>query len=130
MVQSYASRISWSFSRDNGLLGSRYWRQIHPQLGVPLNAGIMITLWTAACGCLYGIISRIFLTNFWCSAFMMLSYIVPIICMLIRGRNSFKHGPFWLNSVGYAANVLTIFWTIFCLVFSVSPLANQLLKTI
>ncbi|VVT46453.1 uncharacterized protein SAPINGB_P001221 [Magnusiomyces paraingens] len=129
MVQSYASRISWSFSRDNGLLGSRYWRQIHPQLGVPLNAGIMITLWTAACGCLYMASSAGFSSLISGAVlFMMLSYIVPIICMLIRGRNSFKHGPFWLNSVGYAANVLTIFWTIFCLVFFCFPFSKPVTK--
>ena len=33
-----ASRVVFAFARDNALPGSRWWKQIHPRTGTPVNA--------------------------------------------------------------------------------------------
>jgi choline transport protein len=50
-----------------------------------------------------------------------LSYSVPIACLLLRGRDSIHHGPFWLGRLGLVANVVTLLWTLFTLVMYSFP---------
>lgn len=120
--QTWMARLCWSFCRDNGLPGSKYWSVIHPTLGVPLNANFMSCIWVAICGCLYlvsntGFNSMVVGTI----AFLMLSYAIPVVCLLMKGRNNIPHGPFWLGSLGYVSNVITVLWTVFACVFYSFP---------
>jgi choline transport protein len=56
-----------------------------------------------------------------CITFLLLSYAIPIIAFLIKGRNTIKHGPFWLGKIGLFANIVTLCWTLFALVFFSFP---------
>jgi amino acid transporter len=55
---------------------------------------------------------------------MYASYVVPIICMLLYGRNDETHkpGPFRLGKTfGVFTNVISIIWLVFIIVFSTFP---------
>lgn len=120
--QTWQSRLAWSFSRDRGIWGSRYWSRIHPTLGVPLNAHILSVVVSAALLCLY----MASLTAFnsmvsACVVFLYLSYLVPTVNLLIRGRRSVPWGPFWLGLWGHIANWVTVLWALFTTIFFSFP---------
>lgn len=50
---TWQARLMWSFARDRGLPGSRYWSVVHPKLGVPINAHTMSVFINAVLGLLY-----------------------------------------------------------------------------
>ena len=52
-----------------------------------------------------------------------ISYSVPVICLLIRGRNTIPHGPFWAGPFGLFSNIVLIAWTLFTLVLYSFPSA-------
>ncbi|CAE6406507.1 unnamed protein product [Rhizoctonia solani] len=119
---SWQARLAWSFSRDHGLPGSKWWSVVNATTGVPLNAHLMSCVWVALLGCLFIASSTAFnsiITG--CLAFLYLSYSVPVACLVIRGRSRFQHGPFWLGSFGLVCNVVLLGWTLFTLVFFSFP---------
>lgn len=58
-----------------------------------------------------------------CIVLLYLSYAIPVICLLIRGRSNINHGPFWLGRVGMVANIVLLMWTLFTLVMYSFPYA-------
>ena len=119
---TWQARLCWSFSRDHGLPFSKYLSTIDPKLGVPLDAHLFSSFWVAILGLLYLASSAAFnamVTG--CITFLLLSYLVPTLCLLFRGRNNIRHGPFWLGGFGLFANIVTCFWAIFALVFYSFP---------
>lgn len=119
---TWQSRLCWSFSRDNGLPFSKYLSVIDPKLGIPLNAHLFSSVWVAILGCLYLASSTAFNSMVvGCITFLLLSYLVPTACLLYRGRDNIKHGPFWLGKLGLIANWVTCAWAIFALVFFSFP---------
>merc|ERR1712187_873088 len=56
-----------------------------------------------------------------CITLLYISYTTPILCLWYRGRNNIRHGPFWLGTWGLIANIVTLLWTIFCLVMYSFP---------
>lgn len=50
-----------------------------------------------------------------------LSYSVPVVCLLIKGRNNIAHGPFWLGKAGLVANIVLLAWTVFTFVMYSFP---------
>ncbi|KAF8001957.1 hypothetical protein HF325_002922 [Metschnikowia pulcherrima] len=76
----------------------------------------------AVLGCLYLASSTAFNSMVvGCITFLLLSYMVPTVCLLYRGRNNIKHGCFWLGKLGLFANVMTIAWALFALGFYSLP---------
>lgn len=119
---TWQARLCWSFSRDNGLPGSRYWSKVNPKLGVPINAHIMSCCWVAVIGCIYmGSTTAYNALVTACVIFLLLSYVIPTIFLLIKGRNSISHGPFWFGKFGFVCNCILIIWTIFAFVFFSFP---------
>lgn len=59
-----------------------------------------------------------------CIVLMYLSYAIPVICLLIRGRSNIKHGPFWLGNFGLFSNIVLLLWTLFTLVMYSFPYAK------
>ncbi|CAE6405799.1 unnamed protein product [Rhizoctonia solani] len=115
---TWQARLAWSFARDRGMPGSRYWSVVHPKLGVPLNAHAMSCIWVAVLGCLYIASSTAFnsmVTG--CLIFLYISYSIPVGCLLVRGRCTLQPGPFWLGKLGLIANIVLLCWTLFTLVF-------------
>lgn len=119
---TWQARLCWSFSRDNGLPFSKRLSIIDPNLGVPLNAHLFSSFWVAILGLLYLASDAAFNSMVvGCITFLLLSYLVPTACLLYRGRKNIVHGPFWMGTLGFIANCITIFWAIFALVFFSLP---------
>ncbi|KAG8713548.1 hypothetical protein FRC08_013118 [Ceratobasidium sp. 394] len=119
---TWQARLAWSFSRDGGLPGSRFWSVVHPKAGVPINAHLMSCAWVAILGCLHLASTTAFnsiITG--CITFLYLSYSIPVACLLLRGRTTLEHGPFWLGRAGLVANIVLLGWTLFSLVFFSFP---------
>lgn len=121
-VHTCQSRICWSISRDNALPGSKYWSQVHPKTGVPVKAHIFCCSLCAIVGCMYMASSTAYNSMMVGTiTFLLLSYCVPVVCLLWRGRDTIEKGPFWLGKVGLVANWVLIAWTIFTIVFFSFP---------
>lgn len=118
---TWQARLCWSFARDNGIPGSRWWSKVDPRLGVPFNAHLMSCVWVAILGCLYmGSVTAFNAMVTGCIIFLLLSYLVPTACLLYRKRR-IAHGPFWLGKWGWIPNLVLTGWTIFATVFYSFP---------
>src|SRR5699024_187255 len=56
-----------------------------------------------------------------CIVLLYISYSIPVVCLLIKGRNNIKHGPFWLGKVGLFCNIVLLAWTLFTIVMYSFP---------
>ncbi|KAF2115006.1 amino acid/polyamine transporter I [Lophiotrema nucula] len=119
---TWQSRLCWSFSRDRGLPFHRLWAQIHPTLDVPLYAHALGCFLNAVLGCLYlASYSAINSIITGCIVLPYVSYAIPVICLLVRGRDKIRPGPFWLGKYGYIANFVLLGWTLFTVVMYSLP---------
>ncbi|CAH0021320.1 unnamed protein product [Clonostachys rhizophaga] len=119
---TWQSRLCWTFARDGGLPFSLSLAKVHPRLDVPLNAHITSCILDAILGCLYLVSTTAFnaiLTG--CIVLPYLSYAIPVLCLLIKGRNNIKHGPFWLHSFGWVSNIVLLMWVLFTFVLYSFP---------
>ncbi|EUC34808.1 hypothetical protein COCCADRAFT_35627 [Bipolaris zeicola 26-R-13] len=122
---TWQSRLCWSFARDRGVPGHRWLAQVHPALDVPLYAHAASCGVVAVMGCLYLASLTAFNSMIAaCIVLLYLSYAIPVICLLLRGRNNIDHGPFWLGPWGAVANVVLLVWTLFTLVMYSFPYAK------
>ncbi|EER34261.1 choline transport protein [Candida tropicalis MYA-3404] len=113
----WASRIVWSFSRDNGLPLSKLWAKVDSRTGNLVNAHTMATFWVAVIGCIYlGSTTAFNSILVSCVTFLLLSYLIPTAFLVFK-RNEIKHGPFWLHGFGLISNIGLICWAIFAFVF-------------
>lgn len=118
---TWQSRLCWSFSRDRGLPFSNCWSKVNSRMGVPLNAHLMSCGWVGIIGFLYLASSVAFNSLITaCIAFLLLSYSIPVICLLLK-RRQIAHGPFWFGKLGLFCNIALLAWTVFCLVFFSFP---------
>ncbi|KAL1792586.1 hypothetical protein ACET3X_009093 [Alternaria dauci] len=122
---TWQSRLCWSFARDRGLPAHRWLARVHEGLDVPLNAHLVSCVIVAVMGCLYLASLTAFNSMITaCIVLLYLSYSVPVVCLLIRGRDKIAHGPFWLGRVGLFANIVLLVWTLFTLVMYSFPYAK------
>lgn len=121
-AHTWQTRLCWSFARDKGLPFSKHLSVVDPNLGVPVKAHLFSTFWVAVLGILY-LFSDVGFNSMVTGgiSFLLLSYIVPVISLLYRGRNNIKRGPVWYGKLGLVANILTMIWAIFALVFFSFP---------
>lgn len=119
---TWQSRLCWSFARDRGLPGHQFLSKIDPRLNVPFIAHSSSCFIVGLLGLLYLGSSTAFNSMVTaCIVLLYISYTIPVICLLIRGRDNIKHGPFWLGRFGLAANIILLCWTLFCLVIYSFP---------
>jgi amino acid transporter len=104
-----ASRATWAFARDGAIPGSKLWRTVNPKLNVPLNAMMLSMAVQLILGLIYFGAPVAF------NAFsgvgvicLTLSYAVPILISLIRGRKQVKEGQFYLGALGTFCNVVAL----------------------
>ncbi|KAF1939146.1 amino acid transporter [Clathrospora elynae] len=122
---TWQSRLCWSFARDRGLPAHRWLATVHKGLDVPLNAHCVSCGIVAVMGCLYLASLTAFNSMITaCIVLLYLSYAIPVVCLLIRGRNKIPHGPFWLGPVGLVANIVLLIWTLFTLIMYSFPYAK------
>ena len=56
-----------------------------------------------------------------CIVLLYLSYAIPVVCLLIKGRNNIAHGPFWMGPIGLLSNIVLLLWTGFTFVMYSFP---------
>ncbi|PWY86488.1 amino acid transporter [Aspergillus sclerotioniger CBS 115572] len=119
---TWQSRLAWAFARDRGMPGHQWLSQVNKKLDVPIAAHTASCFIVAVLGLLYLGSSTAFNSMVTaCISLLYISYSIPVICLLYRGRDNIKHGPFWLGKWGLFANIVTLAWTLFCLVMYSFP---------
>ena len=119
---TWQTRLVWSFARDRGVPGHQWISQVNHTLDVPLHSHNVSCFIVGVLGLLYLGSSTAFNSMVTaCITLLYMSYTTPILCLWYRGRNNVHHGPFWLGKWGLAANIVTLLWTIFCLVMYSFP---------
>jgi choline transport protein len=119
---TWQSRLCWSFARDNGLPFSGFLSQVDDKLGVPFNAHLVSCLIVSVLGFLYlGSVTAFNSMAAACIVLLYVSYSIPIFCLLVKGRENVRHGPFWLGWVGKVANWVLLGWTVFTFVMYSFP---------
>ncbi|KAJ9637966.1 hypothetical protein H2204_004556 [Knufia peltigerae] len=120
------SRTFWAFARDEGMPASRYFAHVHSNLKVPVRMILLVTVLQFLLGFIYlgnttafnAILSMAIIG-------MYLSYILPIVYMLLCGRkklNRSDYGPFKLGQIGgIIINTIAVLWLVFAMVFSTFP---------
>jgi choline transport protein len=123
-----ASRLTWSFARDNAMFGSRWLNNISPRQEVPIialafNFAIMFVI-----GCIYLGSTSAF--NAFIGTGLILqhiTYAIPAALLMFRKRSSLwlpQNRYFRLPSIlGWAANIVTVLFAIFVLVLYTFPAA-------
>jgi choline transport protein len=56
-----------------------------------------------------------------CIVLLYISYSIPVILLLMKGRNNIKPGPFWFGPFGHFCNYVLLAWTLFTLVMYSFP---------
>ncbi|KAF2135311.1 uncharacterized protein K452DRAFT_239608 [Aplosporella prunicola CBS 121167] len=122
---TWQSRLCWSFARDRGVPGNRWLAKVNPRLDVPLYAHAVSCVIVAAVGCLYlGSYTAFNSMVTACIVLLYVSYSIPVVCLLIKGRNNIHHGPFWLGPIGFFANCVLLAWTAFTVIMYSFPYAK------
>lgn len=119
---TWQSRLVWSFARDRGVPGHQWISQVNKTFDVPLVSHSVSCFIVGVLGLLYLGSSTAFNSMVTaCITLLYISYTTPILCLWYRGRNNIRHGPFWLGTWGLIANIVTLLWTIFCLIMYSFP---------
>jgi len=114
------SRTFWALARDNAIPKASYFAHVDPKLRVPVRMIVLISILQFLLGFIYlgnstafnAVLSMAILG-------MYLSYLLPIVYMLLYGRKRGAHepGPFKLGRTGAAINIAAICWIILAMFF-------------
>lgn len=116
-----ASRLTWSFARDDGLLFSSFLGHVNPKVEVPLWALFFNAFLVFVCGCIYLASSTVFNSLISCALiFMQVSFAFPAAMILYQKRSDQYLSPgryLNLGWFGWVVNVLTIATAVLFVVF-------------
>ncbi|OJJ75768.1 hypothetical protein ASPBRDRAFT_117010 [Aspergillus brasiliensis CBS 101740] len=118
-----SSRMTWAFSRDNGLPFSTHWSQIDSKRGIPVRATLLSAGFCAIYGLLYIASTQAF-NSIINTAILMLNitYTVPQGILATCGRDRLPARYYNLGRVpGYAVNIFSVGWLIVSGVFFCFP---------
>jgi len=130
-TQQTASRLTWSFARDNGLIFSRKIATIDNRLGVPVwalffNAAIVFVM-----GCIYlGSTTAFNSIIGTCLIAMQISIAIPVFFLMLGGRDSSVIGAgrgenkWHMGAAGWVVNGVTIAFTVLISIFYCFPVAT------
>ena len=121
-VMTTASRLTWGFARDGGLPFHRYLANVNKYWRLPVRAlwaqGVLIAL----VGVLYLFANTVLQAILSVSTIALtVSYAMPIIVLLIVGRDKLTPGPFRLGRWGYVINVISLIYCSLTTVFFFFP---------
>lgn len=119
---TWQSRLCWSFARDGGLPGSKWLSHVDRRVDVPIPAHIVSNVFVILLGLLYiGSYTAFNSMVTACIVLLYMSYSIPVVCLLIKGRNNIRHGPFWMGPIGLMSNIVLLLWTCFTLIMYSFP---------
>jgi len=122
-MNTAGSRLAWSMARDRAFPFSDYFAHVSKRFTMPLRAMIAFIVINLLVGLLvlgsdlafYAIISG-------GGVALQVSYCVPILCVVLRGRKHLPPRPhFDLGRWGYAVNILALLWSMIVLIFYIFP---------
>ncbi|KAK1763317.1 amino acid/polyamine transporter I [Phialemonium atrogriseum] len=116
-------RLTWAFSRDNGLPLSKYWTHIHTKLQFPVRTTMLSVGVCVVYGLLYIASSQAFNSIITAAVLgVNISYVVPQAITLFHGRESrLPTRPFNLGRFGYICNAWSLAWITLIGVFICFP---------
>jgi choline transport protein len=132
-----ASRLTWSFARDDALVGSNIIGKIHRKLRVPVYALLFNAFIVFVIGCVYLGSTTAFNALIGVGLVLQqLCFAIPVALLMFRGRpkehrlasNQGRTGylaTFDLGMFGWVANGITVVWSILCLVVYDLPLTKK-----
>jgi len=117
------SRMSYAFSRDNALPGSRIWSKVNPRTGTPTNS-----IWLCVVCSIVLTVPALFNTTAYLAVTsiavigLYIAYVAPVF---LRRRNpDFKPGPFHLGKWSPLIGWIAVIWVIFiCILFVLPPVS-------
>jgi amino acid permease (GABA permease) len=122
------SRMTFAFSRDGALPGSRVWRQVNPRTGTPTNS-----IWLCvACSALL-VLPSLWNTTAYLAATsiavigLYIAYVTPVL--LRRLNPDFQVGPWNLGRWSAPVGWLAIVWVAIICVLFVLPTASPITAT-
>jgi choline transport protein len=122
-VMTTSSRMTFAFARDGGLPLSRLWWQIHPTLGVPMNALYLNVVVVVIFGLIY-IGSTVAFNAIIAASVVALgvSYGMPVALSVAQLRRKLPERQFALPEwLGWAANIIGLVYTIVTTVLFLFP---------
>jgi amino acid permease (GABA permease) len=119
------SRMSFAFSRDNALPGSRIWSKVNPRTNTPTNSiwlcvavAIILVLPSLGSYTAYAAVTSIAVIGLY------IAYVIPVLLRRLQGK-AFQTGPFslgrWSPIIGWVAVVWVVFITILFVLPPLSP---------
>ncbi len=114
------SRMSYAFSRDNALPGSRLWAKVNPATGTPTNS-----IWLCiGCSIVLTLPAIANLTAFFAvtSVAVIGLYIAYVTPVFLRRRNAdFQNGPWHLGRWSAFVGWVSVAWVVFIVVLFMLP---------
>ncbi|KXN84940.1 hypothetical protein AN958_11882 [Leucoagaricus sp. SymC.cos] len=119
-----ASRVTFALARDNGLPGSRWWKQIHPRTKTPVYAVWLVMTLSAVIGVLVWSDTAFSSLAGATVVGLYSSYAIPIFLRITWGHKNFKPGPFNLGRWSRLIGAIAVSWSFFVgivLLFPINP---------
>ena len=117
-----ASRLTWSFARDGGIPWNRYLSHVDRTWHVPARALWFQCVVISIVGVLYLFSNTVLQAIFSVSTIALtISYAIPIIALLVVGRDKLPPGKFSLGRFGTTVNVISIIYCVVTTVFFFFP---------
>ncbi|WYZ36003.1 hypothetical protein EsH8_X_000650 [Colletotrichum jinshuiense] len=120
------SRLVWAMARDNGTPFSKYLSHLHPTLNVPVRAIVVQAIFNLLFGLLYlgpDVAFNAYIAS--CTLFLNLSYALPVMILLVRGRKLVTDNPpvFTLGRgiLGYVTNWVSVLFVLVTSVYFCFP---------
>ena len=114
------SRMSFAFSRDNALPGSRLWAKVNPRTGTPTNSiwlcvvcSVVLTLPALRSLVAYFAVTSIAVIGLY------IAYVTPVL--LRRLRPDFRPGPWNLGSWSPVIGWIAVAWVVFIVILFMLP---------
>ncbi|TVY85384.1 Polyamine transporter TPO5 [Lachnellula suecica] len=119
-----ASRCTYAFARDGAIPGSRLWAKVDKRFDIPLWGLVLSTVVDCILGCIYfGSTSAFNAFTGVATICLSVSYGIPILVSVMRGRKAVKHSTFSLGKFGFFINICTIMWIALAVVLFCMPTA-------
>lgn len=119
-----ASRCTYAFARDGAIPGSGLWSRVDKRFDIPLPALALSAVVDCILGCIYfGSTSAFNAFTGVATICLSVSYGIPILVSVLRGRKAVRHSTFSLGKFGYAINIAAISWIALAIVLFCMPTA-------
>ncbi|KAG8985936.1 hypothetical protein FRB95_005301 [Tulasnella sp. JGI-2019a] len=119
-----ASRCTWAFARDGAIPFSNLWVRVDKKRDVPIMALLLSTVVDMILGLIYFGSAAAFNAFTGCATICLsVSYGIPILISLFRGRKMVENAPFSLGKFGFIINIITVVWIAFAVVLFTMPTA-------